>query len=58
VVAYGICGTAPQGRLILRYEPAWHLAKLADEASLTALLADADENMNLAGLIRDRRRLL
>ncbi len=35
----------------LRYEAAWHLAKHADEASLSALLADADENINLAGLI-------
>jgi putative membrane-bound dehydrogenase-like protein len=35
----------------LRYEAAWHLAKLADEATLYALLTDADENMQLAGLI-------
>jgi putative heme-binding domain-containing protein len=35
----------------LRYEVAWHLAKVADEATLLNLLADTDDNQNLAGLI-------
>src|SRR5207247_2636170 len=35
----------------LRYSAAWHLAQYADEATLAALLADADENFNLVGLI-------
>jgi putative heme-binding domain-containing protein len=35
----------------LRYEAAWHLAKVADQTILSGLLVDADADMNLAGLI-------
>ncbi len=35
----------------LRYESAWHLAKVADEKSITNLLSAADADVRLAGLI-------
>jgi len=35
----------------LRYEAAWHLADVADEASFEQLLSSQDENVRLAGFI-------
>jgi putative heme-binding domain-containing protein len=35
----------------LRYEGAWHLARHADETTLSRLLSSKDENIRLAGLI-------
>ncbi len=35
----------------LRYEAAWHLAKYADEKSISTLLGSDDANVRLAGLI-------
>jgi len=35
----------------LRYEAAWHLADVADAATLEAVLTNSDEKVNLSGLI-------